>query len=63
MLCDAYGHGLTPGAVAAAGVDRLHEMAEFTAARAAAGAVHVAGHVRLYLADAEWLAAHRAALR
>ena len=62
LLCHAYGHGLTPGAVAAVGVDRLHEMAEFTARRAAAGAVHVAGHVRLYRTDAEWLAAHLAAL-
>lgn len=62
LLCHAYGHGLTSGAVAVEGIDRLHEMAEFTAARAAAGAVHVAGHVGLYLADAGWLAAHREAL-
>jgi hypothetical protein len=37
-------------------VDRLHELAESTASRAAAGATHVAGHVRVYVDDARWLA-------
>lgn len=37
-------------------VTRLHELAEFTAERAAAGADHVASHVELYRRDAEWIA-------
>jgi aminoglycoside phosphotransferase (APT) family kinase protein len=58
LLCGAYGGDVGPAAVAEAAVTRLHELADFTAARAAAGAHHVAGHVRLYRTDARWLAAH-----
>ena len=36
-------------------VARLDELAEFTADRAAAGAVHVASHVEIYRRDAEWI--------
>ena len=62
LLCAAYGPGPTPAAVAAAAVGRLRDMAAFTAARAAAGAPHVAGHVRLYADAATWVEAHLAAL-
>ena len=37
-------------------VTRLHELAEFTAERAAAGAAQVASHVEIYRCDAEWIA-------
>jgi hypothetical protein len=55
LLCDAYAHCETPGQVAAAAVLRLHDLAEFTARRAAQGAVHVAAHVELYRDAASWL--------
>lgn len=58
LLCREYG-GPGPDEVLAAAVDRLHDMAEFTAARAAAGAAHVAPHVRQYRYDAAWLAQNR----
>jgi Phosphotransferase enzyme family len=58
LLCQAYGRGLTPAAVATTAVARLHDLANFTAARAATGATHVAGHVKLYRDDASWLGAH-----
>lgn len=58
LLCDAYGD-LDPAGVTAAAVARLHELADFTAARAAAGAAHVAPHVQQYRNDAAWLADHR----
>ena len=57
LLCDAYGPEVTPEATAAAALDRVRDMAEFTAARAAAGNAAVAAHVQHYLADAAWLAA------
>jgi len=58
LLSHAYGHGLTPAGVAATAIARLHDLAAFTTARAAAGATHVADHVQLYRDDAAWLAAH-----
>lgn len=62
-LCRAYGAAgdrveLTPRAVLVTAVDRLSELADFTAQRAADGADHVAGHVALYRADAAWITAH-----
>lgn len=36
-------------------VERLNDLAAFTAARAAAGATHVASHVEIYRRDAEWI--------
>jgi hypothetical protein len=39
-------------------VQRLHELAAFTAARATAGDQYVAGHARIYRDDADWLTAH-----
>lgn len=62
LLCRAYGHALTPRQVAGTAVHRLHDLAAFTANRAAAGARHVADHVQLYERDAAWLAAHLAEL-
>jgi phosphotransferase family enzyme len=58
LLCHAYSRGLTPAAVATTAVTRLHDLADFTATRAATGATHVAGHVKLYRDDAAWLSAH-----
>lgn len=62
LLCRAYGHGLTPVVVATTAIARLDDLADFTAARAVAGATHVAGHVELYRDDAVWLTAHLADL-
>ena len=62
LLCRAYGHRLTPAAVATTAISRLEELADSTAARAAAGAAHVADHVKLYHDDAAWLTAHLADL-
>jgi len=39
-------------------VTRLEDLAEFTAARAAAGADHVLSHVAVYDRDTDWVAAH-----
>lgn len=58
LLCDAYGPEATSEATAPAALDRVRDMAEFTAARAAAGNTAVAGHVQHYVDDAAWLAAH-----
>ena len=44
-------------------VDRLDDLAEFTARRAAAGATQVAAHVQLYRDDANWIEVHREHLR
>jgi Ser/Thr protein kinase RdoA (MazF antagonist) len=41
-----------------AAIDRLKDLAEFTARRAAAGAEHVAAHAEVYLTDAAWLGEH-----
>lgn len=62
LLCAAYGHGVTPAAVARTAVDRLHDLADLTAARLAAGAHHLAGHADLYRTDATHLTAQRTAL-
>jgi hypothetical protein len=58
LLCRAYGHGLDPASTAATAVQRLHELAAFTAARATAGDEYVAAHARIYRDDADWLTAH-----
>lgn len=42
--------------ILSAAVDRLDDLASFTADRAAGGAVHVAPHVEIYRADAAWIA-------
>lgn len=62
LLCAAYG-GVSPSAVLSAAVLRLHDLASFTAARAAAGATHVAPHVQLYEDDAVWLEEFRQTYR
>jgi hypothetical protein len=55
QLCVAYGHAQTPERVAAAAVQRLAELAQFTARRAGDGAHDLAPHVPLYLEAVEWL--------
>jgi len=57
LLCESYGHDLEPAEVAATAVRRLRELADFTAARAAAGPPQLDDHVRLYRDDAVWLSA------
>ncbi len=73
LLAGAYGGGVPAASGAAGGggapapparviattaVHRLRELAESTSARAAAGAGHLAAHVRLYVDDAAWIADH-----
>lgn len=62
LLCDSYGHDHDPGAVASAAVERLRELASFTAERADAGDERLRAHVTTYLQDADWIAAHASAL-
>ena len=49
---------LTPAEVVQVAVTRLHDLADFTAARAATGADHVAAHVHRYHQDAAWVQEH-----
>ena len=63
LLCRAYagaGDQVVLGVrdVASTAIVRLTDLAEFTAARAAAGAAHVAAHVQGYRDDARWIAEH-----
>ena len=63
QICRAYaaaGDQITVAAedVLRTGVDRLNDLAAFTARRAAAGADQVADHVQLYLDDAGWIERH-----
>ena len=39
-------------------IDRLEDLAAFTAQRAASGASHLAAHVEPYRADATWIGQH-----
>ncbi len=58
LLCRTYGPAATPAEVASVAVQRLHELAAFTEARADEGHEHVRSHVDLYRRDASWLAEH-----
>ena len=63
LLCQAYaeaGDRIRLGAqdVLRTAIDRLEDLASFTAKRAAAGATQVAAHVKIYRDDATWLAGH-----
>jgi Phosphotransferase enzyme family len=63
LLCQAYAEAgdqvaIPPAEVLRVAVTRLEDLADFTAARAAAGADHVAPHVAGYRRDAAWVAAH-----
>ena len=58
LLCDAYGHHLGPAEVVPVTVQRLHDLAAFTQARADAGHENLRGHVELYRRDARWIIAH-----
>jgi hypothetical protein len=62
LLCDAYGHDLGPAAVLPVVVQRLHDLAAFTQARADAGQEDLRSHVELYQRDAAWITAHTEAL-
>jgi hypothetical protein len=58
LLCRSYGDDdIHPGGVAASAVQRLHELADFTADRARSGTQHLREHVQRYEHDAAWLAA------
>lgn len=64
QLCAAYADvgdrvRIDPGEVVKMAVTRLHDLAEFTAARAAAGAQQVEAHVQIYLRDAVWIDENR----
>ncbi|WP_430782283.1 phosphotransferase [Actinoplanes sp. G11-F43] len=54
LLCRTYG-GLSPAAVVHTAIARLHDLAAFTEARAAAGDHHVRAHVAVYRRDAAFL--------
>ncbi|GIE28280.1 trifolitoxin immunity domain-containing protein [Actinoplanes italicus] len=58
LLCDTYGGGPSPAQVVAVAVTRLHDLAAFTAARAADGHEHLHPHVALYRCDAAWISAN-----
>ena len=63
LLCRAYAEAgdrvaVEPSDVLHRTIDRLEELAAFTAARAAAGASHVADHVDGYRSDARWVSEH-----
>jgi hypothetical protein len=62
LLCDSYGHDQEPAAVIRVAVERLRELADFTAQRAASGDERLRSHVAIYLRDADWIAAHASAL-
>ncbi|MGI5520904.1 phosphotransferase [Micromonospora sp. CA-259024] len=57
MLCAAYGLGLEPAHIVQVAVDRLHDLAAFTEARADQ-AQDIRGHVGLYQRDARWITAY-----
>jgi len=61
-LCRAYtaasGVTIDPSAVLDTAVTRLGDLAEFTAARAAAGAHQVAHHAAIYRCDIDWIRQH-----
>lgn len=62
LLCEAYGHDLSPAAVLPVAVRRLDELAAFTLARADAGQEELRGHVGLYRRDALWIRSRTDAL-
>lgn len=55
LLCDVYNSGLRPHDVLAVAIERLHELAHFTEARAGQSRPDLRSHVDLYLRDAEWI--------
>ncbi|GIJ51392.1 trifolitoxin immunity domain-containing protein [Virgisporangium aliadipatigenens] len=66
LLCDAYsrdhGHEVGPAAVLPATVQRLHDLAHFTQARADGGQDELRSHVDLYRRDTAWISVHTRAL-
>ena len=63
LLCQAYTEAadrdvVDPADVLTSTITRLDDLAAFTAARAAAGATHVASHVQGYRSDARWVEEH-----
>ncbi|MEU8664028.1 aminoglycoside phosphotransferase family protein [Actinoplanes philippinensis] len=63
LLCDTYGHRLDPSVVLPVVVQRLHDLAAFTEARATAGREHLSDHAALYRRDAVWIDANTGDLR
>ncbi len=61
-ICHAYTEAsaitTTPAGVLDTAITRLGDLAEFTAARAAAGAHQVAHHVAIYQSDIDWIRRH-----
>lgn len=56
LVCRGYGDDdIGTASVAVTAVRRLHELADFTAGRASAGARHLSDHVERYERDAAWL--------
>lgn len=55
LLCRSYGPTLTTAEVVAMAVQRLHELADFTQARADEGLEHLRSHADLYRRDASWI--------
>lgn len=66
LLCDAYsrhpGNEVDPAAVLPVAVQRLHDLAQFTQARADSGQDELRSHVDLYRRDAAWISATSKAL-
>jgi hypothetical protein len=63
LLCSSYGHRSEPSQVLSVAVQRLHDLAGFTEARAAGGRAHLRDHVVVYRRDAAWIGANTDALR
>jgi aminoglycoside phosphotransferase (APT) family kinase protein len=59
LLCEVYGSGIRPSDVLATAVERLHDLAGFTEARADGGQEELRSHVGLYRRDAAWIAGLR----
>jgi aminoglycoside phosphotransferase (APT) family kinase protein len=67
LLCRTYAAAgdrvpVAPSDVLHTTISRLEDLAAFTAARAAAGATHVADHVQGYRSDTRWVREHLEAL-
>nr|WP_296071152.1 aminoglycoside phosphotransferase family protein [uncultured Actinoplanes sp.] len=63
LLCDSYGHRAAPSRVLPIAVRRLHDLADFTEARATGTQHHLREHAGLYRRDAVWIDANIDGLR
>ncbi len=57
LVSSKYGGAATPHDLAKTAIERLHDLAAFTATRAC-DAPHLLGHVELYQRDARWIGEH-----